>query len=215
MDTSLGDRAAPATPPSPAATTIRMAGIEDITVIARITQEGPQRSNLDPELVARTTRLLLTHVAFEHGALWVELGGDGRIARAVAVIPGTDVTPWTTLGRVVGSDLPATTPQSPEETELGRAFAAELTRAAPSWVLSEISRTEVDAAGRVALLEAALDWARRQCVEEPGSIALVADSQPEAQAAQDLGFIELHASDSEPGLWLGLAPSRAVPPPGE
>ena len=202
MDTVLDAHAIPAAP-----MTIRLAGIGDITAIARITHEGPPRSDLDPELVARTNRLLLTHVAFTEGALWVEHGPDGVITRAVAVIPGANVTPWQAIGRVVGPDLAAVAPMPPGDAEVGRALEAELVAAGPAWVMSEISRAPSPRQSQAALLGAALDWARREQAGhgggDEGAVVVVADSEPEAQAARSLGFVELPGPGAHPGWWIG------------
>jgi len=202
MDTLLDPLAIPAFP-----LTIRMAGIADITAIARITHEGPPRTDLDPELIARTTRLLLTHVAFAHGALWVEHGPDGVITRAVAVIPGANMTPWQAIGRVVGPDLVTIAPMTPDDAEVGRALEAELVAAAPAWVMSEISRASSPRVRRAALLEAALDWALDQS-EADGGVVVVADSEDEAAAAQAIGFLELLGSAAHPGWWIGSLPTE-------
>src|ERR1035437_9748778 len=51
---------------------IRRAGLADVPAIARITGEGPAPVGIEPAVMSRATRLLLTHVALEHGALSVE-----------------------------------------------------------------------------------------------------------------------------------------------
>ena len=188
----------------PAVTTlgrsIRQAGIEDIPAVARITQEGPLRTDVDPESAARSTRLLLTHVAFERGALWVEDGVDGRITRAVAVVPGGQHSPWETVGRVVAPDL-ARVPPGPEA---GRALGTELAAVAPRWVLSEISQGSLEQPGPPALLGAALRWARAEPGWRHGPIAVVADTETERQAAESLGFTQRWTGGPPPGWWLGV-----------
>ena len=74
-------------PTSPVPSSIRMAGLADIPGIERITREEPQPAGIEPAAMSRAKRLLLTHVAFEHGALWVEQVDDEPITRAAAAIP--------------------------------------------------------------------------------------------------------------------------------
>lgn len=183
---------------------IRQAGIEDIPAVARITQEGPLRTDIDPESAARATRLLLTHVAYERGALWVEDGSDGRIARAVAVVPGGQPSPWEMVGRVVAPDLARIAPVVPPGPDVGRVFRTELAAVAPRWVLSEISRGSLARLGPPTLLEAALRWARAQPGSGNGPIAVVADTEAERETAETLGFIERWKGDPPPGWWLGV-----------
>jgi hypothetical protein len=204
MATSL-DTGSAARPSAPASgLSIRMAGIEDIPAVARITQEGPLRTDADPEVAARATRLLLTHVAFERGALWVEHATDGRIARAVAVVPGARLSPWEPVGRVVAPDLARIAPVVPPGPDVGRVFRTELAAVAPRWVLSEISRGSLARPGPPTLLEAALRWARAQPGSGNGPIAVVADTEAERETAETLGFIERWKGDAPPGWWLGV-----------
>ena len=190
----------------PAVTTlqreIRQAGIEDIPAVARITHEGPLRSDPDPdpESAARATRLLLTHIAFERGALWVEDGADGRIARAVAVVPGGQMSPWETAGRVAAPDLARVVSMA----DVGRPFRAELAAVAPRWVLNEISAVPVGCPGPPTLLATALAWARAEQGWRHGPIAVVADTEAERRAAEQLGFTEAWTGGPPPGWWLGV-----------
>jgi hypothetical protein len=210
MATSLGTGSA-ARPSAPASgLSIRMAGIEDIPAVARITQEGPLRTDADPEVAARATRLLLTHVAFERGALWVEHATDGRIARAVAVVPGARLSPWEPVGRVVAPDLARLAPLHAPGPEVGRVFRTELAAVAPSWVLGEISKSALTQPGHPALLEAALRWGRAQPARERGPIAVVADTESEREAAESLGFVERWAGGLHPGWWLGVEGGSAA-----
>ncbi|PVU84306.1 hypothetical protein DDP54_00140 (plasmid) [Cellulomonas sp. WB94] len=198
-------------PSGPAVSTlgrsVRQAGIEDIPAVARITQEGPLRTDLDPESAARSTRLLLTHIAFERGALWVEDGVDGRIARAVAVVPGGQHSPWETVGRVVAPDL-ARVPPGPDADQ---AFRTELAAVAPRWVLSEISQGSRARPGPPTLLEAALSWARAEPGWRHGPIAVVADTDAERKAAESLGFAERWTGGPPSPWWLGVDTDPVAP----
>lgn len=204
MAPSLGTRSAAGPAASILGLSIRQAGIEDIPAVARITQEGPLRTDVDPESAARATRLLLTHVAFERGSLWVEEGADGRIARAVAVVPGGQLSPWETVGRVVAPDLARVAPVQPPGPEVGRVFRTELSAVAHRWVLSEISQGPLARPGPPALLEAALRWARAKPGSVNGPIAVVADTEAEREAAESLGFVERWNGGPPPGWWLGV-----------
>ncbi|CAN5440172.1 hypothetical protein BH11ACT1_BH11ACT1_01040 [soil metagenome] len=187
---------------------IRQAAIEDIPAVARITHEGPLRTDLDPESAARATRLLLTHIAFERGALWVEDGADGRIARAVAVVPGGQMSPWETAGRVVAPDLARVASMA----DAGRPLRTDLAAVAPRWVLSEISAGPLERPGPPTLLAAALGWARAEPGWRHGPIAVVADTEAERWAAEQLGFTEAWTGGPPPGWWLGVDadPAEAV-----
>lgn len=185
---------------------IRMAGIGDITAIARITQEGPQPSNVEPELLARATRLVLTHLAFEHGSLWVERAADGSIVRAVAAVPGAELSRAQILRRDVVPQLGGARVTRPPSAGSPKGFRAELIALSPAWILAEISKEWMNESGDPALLAAALRWTRGQTDRAPGPIAVLADTAAERAAAQWLGFVERRAWGPGSAWWLGVDP---------
>lgn len=182
---------------------IRMAGLADIPAIERITQEGPP-AGIAPEVMARATRLLLTLVAFEHGALWVEQASDGSIVRAVTAIPAEQLPPRRSLMRDVAQQLGVAVPL-PAAAGLGRAFLAELKAVEPQWVLIEISKRTSHRNGDPALLRVALEWARTQSESDTAPVMVLADSMPERAAAQCLGFVERRTWGYGWPWWLGVA----------
>ncbi|QTE28300.1 hypothetical protein [Pengzhenrongella sicca] len=198
---------------------IRQAGLADIPAIARITQEGPAPQDIEPEMLARATRLVLTHLAFEHGSLWVQNGPDGTIARAVAAVPAHKLTreqpahrhgvPQLSLlgapGAVPERDALAGPPAGPAAAMVGD-LLGELRAVAPGWALAEISKAALNEEGDPALLSAALRWARAHAAEAPGPIVVLADTVPERAAAQWLGFVERRAWAADSTWWLGIDP---------
>lgn len=199
--------------------TIRLAGVEDIAAVARITQEGPPRPDVDPEVLARTTRLLLANIALERGSLWVEAAPDGRIARAVAAVPGTEKSSWLLPGRdaiLRLEGLEGRAMAAPVEAGAGRALLAELTAIGPCWVLSEISKVPVPPDRHTELLTAALRWADAQPRRGDGPVVVVADCEAERDAAVAAGFVERRSwgaaretvrdvawDDAGTGWWIG------------
>ncbi|HEY5249314.1 MAG TPA: hypothetical protein VIJ15_12785, partial [Dermatophilaceae bacterium] len=127
-------------PNSSATASIRLAGLADIPAIARITGEGPQPADFEPAAMSRATRLLLTHVAFEHGALWVEQMDGGPITRAVMAIPAGHLPQQRSiLGRVSGQRGRPPTPLPAAALGFPDSILAELSSARSWWVLIEIS----------------------------------------------------------------------------
>jgi len=127
--------------PSPTPSSIRLAGLVDIPAIARITWEGPQPAGIEPAAMSRATRLFLTHVAFEHGALWVEQVGDGPIIRAAAAVPAEQVLAQRPVLRTVIRALGrSTVPPSAPVFGFGEVFLAELMSVKPVWLLIEFSK---------------------------------------------------------------------------
>ena len=183
---------------------IRMAGLADIPAIERITQEGPP-AGIEPEVMSCATRLLLTLVAFEHGALWVEQARDGSILRAATAIPAGQLPPRRSLMRDVAQQLGAAPTLLPAAAGLGKAFLTELDAVHPAWVLIEISKPSSHRNGDPALLRVALEWARAQ--SNPGSdpVMVLADSMPERAAAERLGFVERRTWGYGWPWWLGVA----------
>lgn len=218
MATSISERAGTdaddlTTNPSPRAS-IRMAGIADITAIARITQEGPQPTDVEPEMLARTTRLVLTHLAFEHGSLWVENGPDGAIVRAVAAVPGLEVSRTELMRRDVVPQVTAhlQLPTFPAPGQEHQGFRAAVSAVGPAWILAEISKASLNETGDPALLAAALAWTREQADRVPGPVVVLADTGPERAAAQRLGFVERRATNPRSDWWIGVEERAAGTP---
>jgi len=193
---------------SSARSSIRMAGLADIPGIARITREGPRPAGIEPAVVSRATRLLLTHVAFEHGALWVEQVDDGPILCAVTAIPAAQLPPQHDVLRDVIRELgrPATPPPTPV-VGYDRVLLAELTSVRPAWLLIEISKASQNRRGDPALLSAALQWARAHTAPAHGPVMVLTDTMPERTAAQRLGFVERRTWDRR--WWLGVVAPAA------
>src|SRR5450631_1603106 len=191
---------------------VRMAGLADIPAIARITQEGPQPELIEPAVMSRATRLLLTHVAFEHGALWVEQVGDGPITRAVTAIPaGELLSPHSMLRDVIRRlGRPAAPPPVPV-FGFGEVLLAELKLVRPAWLLIEVSKPSQNPLGSPALLEAALVWARESSEPAPAPVMVLTDTMPERRAAESLGFVERRTWGRRWPWWLGVAPMLARP----
>ncbi|HEY8720091.1 hypothetical protein [Pengzhenrongella sp.] len=186
---------------------IRIAGLADVPAIARITREGQQPPGVEPEVLTRTARLLLTHVAFEYGALWVEQLDDGSIVGAVTAIPAGQLPPPPAVLRNIASQLGGSAPGGAEAL-LGRALLCELRLGEPSWLLLEISQASAHRTGDPALLLAALAWTAAQPDPAPGPVMVLADSDPERAAAQAAGFVERRTWGRRWTRWLGVATSE-------
>jgi hypothetical protein len=197
--------------PAPfAGSSIRMAGLSDIPAIALITQEGPQPVGIEPAVMSRATRLLLTHVAFEHGVLWVEQAG-GSIVRAVTAIPAGQLPRRHTVLRHLNRQLggPATGQMM---AGFGQDLLAELTSVESCWLLVEISKASQNKLGDPALLGTALSWARLQSEPAGDPVLVLTDTLPERMAAQSLGFVERRTGGLSWPWWLGVAGPEASSP---
>jgi hypothetical protein len=196
--------------PQSARSSIRLAGLADIPAIARITREGPQPLGVEPAAMWRTTRLLLTHVAFEHGSLWVEQANDGPITRAVTAIPAGQVSAQQSQLRNVIRQLgrPAAPPPVPV-FGFGEVLLAELRSVKPAWLLIEISKSSQNPLGDPALLEAALHWAHENSEPARDPVMVLTDTMPERRAAESLGFVERRTWGRRWPWWLGVAPLLA------
>lgn len=180
-----------------------MAGLADIPAIARITREGPQPAGIEPAVMSRATRLLLTHVAFEHGALWVEQVDDGPIIRAVTAIPAAQLPQHYVLRDVIRElGRPATHPPTPV-VGYDQVLLAELKSVRPAWLLIAISKASQNRMGDPALLRAALQWARSHSEPARDPVMVLTDTVPEREAAERLGFVEHRTWDRR--WWLGVA----------
>ena len=189
------------TAPSP----IRMARVADIPAIARITEEGPQPVGVEPDVMSRAARLFLTHIAFEHGALWVAQAPNGQITRAVTVIPASRIPPQQSVLRDMSRQPGGQSTFAAAQAWFDATFLAELRSVEPEWVLSEISKSTPPQWGDPALLGAALGWARAQprsgCVPD----MVLADSSHERAAACSLGFVEHPPRGGACAWWIGVA----------
>ena len=205
-----GDGESPGMPEpvqSPAeAPSIRMAGLADIPGIARITTEGPQPEVGDTAVMSTATRLLLTNVAFEHGALWLEEVDDGPVARAVIAVPAGELLSQHSLLRDAIRRLgrPAAPPPLPV-FGFGEVLLAELKLVRPVWLLIEISKPSQNLTGDPALLDAALQWARGRSGAAGEPVMVLTDTMPERRAAERLGFVERRTWGRHWPWWLGVA----------
>ena len=184
-----------------------MAGLADIPAIALITQEGPQPAGIGQAVTSRATRLLLTHVAFEHGALWVEQAG-GSIVRAVTAIPAGQLPRRHTVLRHLVRQLGG---QATGEivAGFGQDLTAELASAKSWWLLVEISKASQNELGDPALLGTALSWARLQSQPAGDPVLVLTDTLPERMAAESLGFVERRTGGLSWPWWLGFAGPEA------
>jgi hypothetical protein len=192
---------------SPAeAPSIRMAGLADIPGIARITREGPQLEGIETAVMSTATRLLLTHVAFEHGALWVEQTDTGPVARAVTAVPAEDLMSQHSVLRDAIRRLgrPVAPPPLPV-FGFGEVLLAELKLVRPVWLLIEISEPSKNLNGDPALLGVALQWARERSGTAGEPVMVLTDTMPERRAAERLGFVERRTWGRRWPWWLGVA----------
>lgn len=205
MTTSTSAVSAAANSASTAPSPIRMAGVADIPAIARIADEGPQPVGVEPEVMSRAARLFLTHIAFEHGALWVEQASTGQITRAVTVIPASRIPPQQTVLRDMSRQLGGPSTLATARAWFNAAFLAELRFVEPQWVLSEISKSTPPRWGDAALLGAAMGWARAQPRSGRVPDMVLADSAHERAAARSLGFVEHPVRSGVCAWWIGVA----------
>ena len=156
--------------------------------------------------MSRATRLLLTHVAFEHGAIWVEQLDNGPILRAVTAIPTRELTgPHSALHDVIRRLGRPTTPPPVPVFGFGEVLLAELKSVRPVWLLIEISRESQNLDGDPALLAASLKWAREGSESALDPVMVLADTMPERRAAESLGFVERRTWGRRWPWWLGVA----------
>ena len=184
---------------------IRMAGLADIPGIAQITREGPRPAGVETAVMSRATRLLLTHVAFEHGALWVEQMEGEPIARAVTAIPAGELLSSHSVLRDAIRRLgrPVAPPPVPV-FGFGEVLLAELKLVRPTWLLIEISKPCQNLTGDPALLAAALQWASDQSGHAGDPVMVLTDTMPERRAAESLGFAERRTWGRRWPWWLGV-----------
>ncbi|WP_407343770.1 hypothetical protein [Pengzhenrongella phosphoraccumulans] len=188
---------------------IRLARLADIPAIARITQEGPPPEDIEPEVMSQATRMLLTLVAYEHGALWIEEVVDGPILRAVIAIPACELPPRPAVMRDLATEMGILAAPHKAAAGLGKAFLAELAAIAPAWVLIEISKAAPRRTADPALLGAALAWTRAQPTPDAtrAPVIVLADSFLEREVAVQLGFLEHRTWGHGWPWWLGVAPA--------
>lgn len=188
------------------ASRVRPAGVADIAGIARLATATRGRAD-EPHRVSRARRLLLTHVAFEHGALWVEHDPDGTLTRSAAAIPGSprSLSPPVLGGILRLFDDPVV---SGSELALGHDIRSAIESAAPTWILAQIaSDGHPYEPEDTALLAAAVAWAVGDSPLAP--MAVLADSPEQRAQAERLDFTDGRVSQSGADLWLGV-----TTPPG-
>jgi hypothetical protein len=180
--------------------------LADVPAIARITGEGPAPVGIEPAVMSRATRLLLTHVAFEHGALWVEQVDGGPISRAVTAIPAGRLQHSVLRDVIRQVGRPATPPPMPVfGFGFGEVLLAEVKAVKPVWLLIEISKASQNQLGDPGLLGVALVWAREHSEPERDPVMVLTDTIPERRAAQSLGFVERRTWGRHWPWWLGVA----------
>ncbi len=186
---------------------VLQAGLADIPAIARLAKDaapGPE-----PATVARARRLLLAHVAFEHGALFVQHDAAGVLHAAVSVIPGgTD-----TISRAVMSGILRTFENvlTGDQTSLRDRdeVRAALQAAHPAWIISPIAAATAGAeSGGGKLLTTAVRWASDHSA--PSSpLAVLADCETDRETAEWMGFIEHRISRLRSPWWFAIRPGPA------
>lgn len=159
---------------------------------------------IEPAAMSRATRLLLTHVAFEHGALWVEQVDGGSICRAVTALPAERLKHSGLRDVIRQIGRPALPPAVPV-FGFGEVLLAEVKSVKPGWLLIEISKASQNPAGDPGLLGAALAWAREQSEPASEPVMVLTDTIPERRAAESLGFVERRTWGRRWPWWLGVA----------
>ena len=183
---------------------IRRAGLADIPAIARITLEGPEPVGVEPAAMSKATRLLLTHVAFEHGALWVEQVDGGPIVCAVTAIPAGQLQHSVPRDVIRQVGRPASPPPVPV-FGFGEVLLAEVKSVKPVWLLIDISKASQSRMRDPALLGTALQWAREHSQPALDPVMVLTDTMPERRAAESLGFVERRTWGRCWPWWLGVA----------
>jgi hypothetical protein len=183
---------------------MRLGGLRDVPAIARLaslTRSDPT----EPVRIAQARRLLLAHVAFEHGALWVEHDVDGILTRAATAIPGgRDVISGPVLNGILRSFQPPTVggaDPTPARDEVLAAIAA----AAPTWILAQLTAGGHHPwPGDTAMLATAVDWATGHTPD--ATLAVLAVTANERAQAERLGFGQGQQIRYRGEWWLGLRP---------
>lgn len=142
---------------------VHSASLADVPAIARLATVVRPRE-VEPAQVARARRLLLTHVTFEYGALWVEHDEHGTLTRAAAAIPGGSQA----LSRPVLSGILRLFEEpvvSGSALALGDDVLRAIDAAAPTWILAQITMTgHHHRAEDTALLTTAVTWAAGRAI---------------------------------------------------
>lgn len=183
---------------------VRLGGLRDIPAIARLATLTRSDAT-EPVRIAQARRLLLAHVAFEHGALWVEHDIDGTLTRAATAIPGgRGVISRPVLSGILRS-FQQPTVGGAEPTPVSDEVLAAIAAAAPTWVLAQLT-----AEGHhqwpddTAMLATAVDWATGHAPD--ATIAVLAATANEQAQAERLGFCQGQQIRHRSEWWLGLRP---------
>jgi len=214
---SISPQSAPASaPPVPKAqarrshgpASVRRAGVADIPAISRLARDA---STDEPEATSRARRLLLTHVALEHGALWIEsLPDELAPRRAITAIPGRSPGPGAdgkpsrpVLEQILRRfEVSSAAVVSQSEPDAGLLSALEAIDA--DWIISEITRAPAPDETGPELLATALRWAQAHGRAPLERVAVLAASDAERVAAVSLRVTRFAESTSTDSWWLGV-----------
>ena len=187
---------------------IRRGGLRDVPAIARLATH-PRSGAAEPARIIQARRLLLAHVAFEHGALWVEHDLEGALTRAATAIPaGGDAISRPVLNGILRAFQPPALYATRSEPDLDEDLAA-IAANAPTWILAQMTATSDHQRGDdTALLATAVAWATRDQAE--ATLVVLAAATNERIQAERLNFRECQQTRPRGDWWLGL---RRLPAP--
>lgn len=189
---------------------VRRADLADIPRIARLAR-ATVHGRHEPENLSQARRLLLTHIAFEHGALWVERDEDGIERRAMAAVPAHPPA-----GDVGSPSRQVLTQILRGFQEAGRllgpdgavGFQEVLESKGTAWILCDIpTSTENREPSGEGLFCAALDWAEAHTDLRTDGLAVLTASPSRRHHAQVQGFVAQHVSHLDTPWWLGMRPA--------
>ncbi len=187
---------------------VRRGGLRDVPAIARLatyTRSGAA----EPARITQARRLLLAHVAFEGGALWVEHDADGILTRAATAIPaGGDAISRPVLNGILRAFQPPALYATRSELDLDEDLAA-IAATAPSWILAQMTATSHHQRGDdTALLATAVEWATAD--EAEATLVVLVAAANERIQAERLDFRGCQQTRPRGDWWLGL---RRLPAP--
>ena len=182
-------------------TLVRRGGLRDVPAIARLAVHT--RAAAEPAKITQARRLLLAHVAFEHGALWVEHDADGTLTRAATAIPaGGHAISRSVLNGILRAFQQPAVGHSRHRPDLDEGLAA-IAAAAPTWSLAQMAATgHHQRADDTALLATAVDWATGHQAE--ATLMLLAATANERLQAERLGFCTCRQMRPRGDWWWGL-----------
>lgn len=203
--------------------TVRRAGIVDVTQVARLLDASAPELDLDgdgvvdgpadPEVAASVTRLALSHVVLQHGQLWVAGTGDALHAATVWMPPAA-VGLADDLRDTIALELDADTVRAAIDPgkNVRQALAAAapevadvLDRVEPGVVLTALAADpELDADARDQLLEACITTGLDEIEDAAAALTLVPGRVAVLEAA---GFSRVDEIEVGAGhlLWVGWA----------